>query len=254
MVAEVIINSIAKSLNRIFDYNIPVEQYNSIKIGSRVVVPFGFSKKPEEGFVIGIKETSQYLDKIKDIIEVQKGYELTIGKIELAKWMARRYFCNISDCIKMMLPPGTSTKIQENRITEKNMNFVYLKKAEEEIEWEKIKSEKQVRALQFLIENHNEGVLTTDLEIFADVSRAVVNTLVKNGYLEIVQKQVERNPFLHKNIARDADLKLTLEQQEAFDTIKNKINTFHEFLIYGVTGSRKDRNLLTTDKNSFSRR
>lgn len=247
MVAEVIINSIAKSLNRIFDYNIPEEQSNSIKVGSRVVVPFGFSKKPEEGFVIGIKETSEYANKIKDIIEVQIGYDLTLDKVELAKWMARRYFCNLSDCIKMMLPPGTSTKIQENRVTEKTMNFVYLKIAEDEIKWEKMKSEKQVRALQFLIENHNEGVLTTDLEMFADVSRAVINTLVKNGYLEIVEKQVERNPFLHKNIQRDSDLKLTLEQQEAFDTIKDSIDKFHEFLIYGVTGSRKNRNLFTTD-------
>lgn len=247
MVAEVIINSVAKSLNRIFDYNIPEEQNNSIKVGSRVVVPFGFSKKPEEGFVIGIKETSEYANKIKDIIEVQSGYDLTLNNIELAKWMARRYFCNVADCIKMMLPPGTTTKVQENRITEKMMNFVYLKKAEEEIEWEKMKSEKQVRALQFLLENSNEGVLTTDLEMFADVSRAVIHTLVKNGYLEIVEKQVERNPFLHKDIQRDADLTLTKEQEEAFTTIKDSFRTFEEFLIYGVTGSRKNRDLFTTN-------
>lgn len=246
MVAEVIINSIAKSLNRIFDYHIPEEQSNSIRIGSRVVVPFGFSKKREEGFVIGIKETSGYQDKIKDIIEVQKGYDLTLKNIELAKWMARRYFCNIADCIKMMLPPGTSTKVQEKRTTEKTMNFVYLKKAEEEIEWEKIKSEKQIRALQFLLENQNEGVLTTDLEMFADVSRAVINTLVKNGYLEIVEQQVERNPFLNKEVKRDSDLILTKEQQEAFDAIKDSMNMFKEFLIYGVTGSRKNRDLFTT--------
>ncbi len=122
-----------------------------------------------------------------------------------------------------------------------------MKKAEEEIEWEKMKSEKQVRALQFLLENSNEGVLTTDLEMFADVSRAVIHTLVKNGYLEIVEKQVERNPFLHKDIQRDGDLTLTSEQQEAFDTIRNSIDKFNEFLIYGVTGSRKNRNLFTTN-------
>lgn len=247
MVAEVIINSIAKSLNRIFDYNIPQEQSNSIKIGSRVVVPFGFSKKREEGFVIGIKETSEYANKIKDIIEVQVGYDLTLKNIELAKWMARRYFCNVADCIKMMLPPGTSTKIEENRTTEKTMNFVYLKKAEEEIEWEKIKSEKQLRALQFLMDNQNEGVLTTDLEMFADVSRAVINTLVKNGYIEVVEKQVERNPFLNKEIPKDSDLVLTTEQQEAFQAIQDSIHTFKEFLIYGVTGSRKNGDLFATN-------
>ena len=74
MVAEVIINSIAKDLNRIFDYNIPEDLEKQVKIGSRIFVPFGRSKALEEGFVINIKETSEY--KIKDIASIQKD-ELT---------------------------------------------------------------------------------------------------------------------------------------------------------------------------------
>ena len=35
-----------------------------------------------------------------------------------------------------MLPPGTTTKNIENRIKDKEMKFVYLKKSEEEIEEE----------------------------------------------------------------------------------------------------------------------
>ena len=34
MVAEIIINSIVKTLNRVFDYNIPEELADKIKIGS----------------------------------------------------------------------------------------------------------------------------------------------------------------------------------------------------------------------------
>lgn len=59
MVAEVIINSVAKSLNRIFDYKVPTELVDTIKVGSRVLLPFGFSKQLEEGFVVNIKETSR---------------------------------------------------------------------------------------------------------------------------------------------------------------------------------------------------
>ena len=55
MVAEVIINSIAKELNRSFDYIIPEIFEKEIKVGARVFVPFGRQKK-EEGFVINIKE------------------------------------------------------------------------------------------------------------------------------------------------------------------------------------------------------
>ena len=54
MVAEIIIESTVKTLNRIFDYEIP--EHLNVKIGSRVFVPFGNKKTPEEGIVIGIKE------------------------------------------------------------------------------------------------------------------------------------------------------------------------------------------------------
>lgn len=169
--------------------------------------------------------------------------------------MARRYFCNVSDSIKMMLPPGTTTKVLDNRVKEKSLNFVYLKKENDEIDFliesKKIKSDKQIRALEFLKEN--DGILTTDLETFADVSRAVINSLVKNEYIEIVEKQVERNPFINKNIKQDRDLQLTDEQKKAYDNIVDCMeeNKFKEFLIYGITGSRKNRSIFTTNKKSI---
>lgn len=139
--------------------------------------------------------------------------------MELAKIMAHRYFCNVSDCVKLMLPPGTTTKNFENRISDKLQNFVYLKKDEEEIEKDienkKIKSDKQIRALQFLKEN--DGTIATDLQAFADVSNAVIKTLEKNEYIEIISKEVERNPFIHKVVEKSTDLKLTQEQQEAYE-------------------------------------
>ena len=185
MVAEVIINSTVKNLNKTFDYNVPAEFAGTIKLGLRVLVPFGNSKRLEEGFIIGFKEKSEY--QVKDICGIQEGFCLKEEQIELAKWMARRYFCNVSDSIKMMLPPGTTTKVLDNRVKEKNLNFVYLKKDVEEIDFcietKKIKSDKQIRILEFLKEN--DGVLTTDLEAFCDVSRAIINTLEKNRLKEI---------------------------------------------------------------------
>lgn len=252
MVAEVIINSTVKNLNKTFDYNVPAELAGTIKLGDRVLLPFGNTKSLEEGFVVGLKDSSEY--KVKDIAKIQEGFSICEDKIELAKWMANRYFCNISDAIKMMLPPGTSTKVIENRVKEKNLNFVYLKKEVDEIELaieqKKIKSDKHIRALRFLEEN--DGILTTDLEAFCDISRSIINTLEKNGYIEIIEKQVERNPFIHKVIKQDTNLVLTNEQQEAYDCVTNKMEEkeFGEFLIYGVTGSRKNRNLSSINSKS----
>ena len=47
MVAEVVINSTVKKLNKVFDYNIPEEIKNETQIGARVLVPFGNRKKLE---------------------------------------------------------------------------------------------------------------------------------------------------------------------------------------------------------------
>ena len=240
MVAEIIINSIVKTLNRVFDYNIPEELADKIKIGSRVLVPFGNGKKLEDGFVINIKQSSEY--KIKNIVKFEE-QAFSKENIELAKWMSNRYFCNISDCLKLMLPPGTATKELENRTKEKLINFVYLAKETDEIENaienKIIKSEKQIRVLKFLEEN--EEATVSDIEMFTEASRAIVKTLEKNGFVEIVTKEVERNPFIHKNIQRDKKRKLTEEQQLAFNTINKSIieHEFKEFLIYGVTGSGK---------------
>ncbi len=239
MVAEVIINSSAKKLNRTFDYNIPKEFENIVFVGTKVLVPFGKMKNFEEAHVVKIKEKSQF--EIKDIVKVENG--LTDKQIELANWMANRYFCNVSECIKLMQTPGTRNKNVKNRVQDKKINVVYLKRNFDEIlfsiESGKIKSEKQKRILNFI--KDNEGCTVTDIEVFTNCSRAIVNTLVKNGYLEITEKKIERNPLINKNIKQNEKLQLTCEQEIVFEKIQNSIekNKFEQFLLYGVTGSGK---------------
>lgn len=238
MIAEVIINRTAKKLNRTFDYRIPKDLEDLIVIGSKVLVPFGKGEKLEEAFVIKIKEKSDY--KVKSIAKIEDN--LTEKQIELARWMANRYFCNVSDCIKLMLTPGTRGK--ENRVQDKKINAVYLKKNIEEIEFEieteKIKSEKHKRVINFV--KQNEGVTIPEIEMYTDCSRGIVNTLIKNGYLEIVEKKIERNPLEGKSIKRTKNLQLTDEQQIAYEKVnaQMKKEEYKSFLLYGVTGSRKN--------------
>ena len=153
--------------------------------------------------------------------------------------MARRNFFNISECIKLMHPPGEKTTNLENRIKDKVANFVYLKKDEDEIELDieigKLKNAKHIKDLRFLEEN--DGTYKADLEMLMEVSSSVLKTLEKNGYIEIIEQKIERNPFKDREIKRDKPLPLTEEQQQAFDKIDK--SGFNEFLLYGVTGSGK---------------
>ena len=114
MYAEVIINSNAKDLNRIFDYIVPINIEETIKIGARVFVPFGKGSKLADGFVINFKENSEFANK--EIAKIEIENSLTEENIILAKLMARKYFCNISDCIKLMIHPGTGIKEVTDRV------------------------------------------------------------------------------------------------------------------------------------------
>lgn len=237
MIAEVIINSTAKKLNRTFDYNIPKKLEDLIFVGTKVLVPFGRKKEPEEGYVIKLKEKSEF--EVKDIIDL--GEKIEEEKIGLAKWMSKKYFCNISDCIKLMQTPGTRTK--QNKIQDKSINTIYLKKEIEQIEYEiesgSIKSSKQQKILKFV--KDNEGATIPEIEMFTDCSRATINTLIKNGYLEKIEKKIERNPLSSKDIPRSEKYKLTPEQEQAYLEIQKSIEKkkYKQFLIYGITGSGK---------------
>lgn len=247
MIAEVIINRTAKKLNRTFDYHVPENLEGLIFVGSKILVPFGKGKKLEEAFVIGLKEKTNYPNEIKEIAKLEE--QLKDEQIALAKWMAKRYFCNVSDCIKLMLTPGTRTRNREKRVQDKTINSIYLAKDIEEIEFDietgKIKSDKQKKVIHFV--KDNEGATIPEVEMFTDCSRAIVNTLVKNGYLEMVEEKIGRNPLDFKNIElikkreKTEKLVLTEEQRNAYQKVEQKMkeNAYQSFLLYGVTGSGK---------------
>ncbi len=106
---------------------------------------------------------------------------------------------------------------------------------EEDIESKILKSDKQIRTLRFLMQN--DEALLSEVITFADSSSSVIKTLEKNGYIELVEKEINRNPFKNKHITPTTDLKLTEEQEEAKRKIEQAItdNFFKEYLIHGVT-------------------
>ena len=243
MFAEVIINTNVKSLNKIFDYIVPKDMEKKVKIGARVYVPFGKGSKIEDGFVVNIKKESAFTKDLKEIARVEDISILDDDKINLAKLMARKYFCNISDCMRLMLQPGTSSKDEDKRVKEKKGKFIFLKKSIDEIENDinlnYVKSEKHKKVLRCL--ESNDGIFINDLEILTGVSKSIFKTIEKNGYIEIRENIVSRNPFLHKDIKRDKPKVLTEEQKKCFDEINKGIqNDFYsKSLIYGITGSGK---------------
>ena len=235
MIAEVIIDSKAKKLNRKFDYEIPKKLEDIVDIGSRVLVPFGNFKSLEQGYIIKIKQKSEY--EVKQIAGLEEN--LSEDRINLARWMARKYFCNVSECIKLMLTPGTKAKNKDDRITDKKINFVYLNKPYDEIDINELRGEKQKKLIEFL--KQNEGLTIPEIENLTEISRSTVNSLVKKDIVKLVNTKIERNPLINKKIHNNQKLELNDEQKQAYSKIEQAIeqNKFEEFLLYGITGSGK---------------
>lgn len=189
MFASILMNTNARELNKVFDYIVPREFEDKITIGARVFVPFGKGNNLSEGYVLELKEESEFAKK--EIARIEDSI-LTDENVELAKLMAEKYFCNVADCIRLMLPPGSAAKDLSKRVKDKMAKFVYLAispdKITEDIEQKTLKSEKHIKLLTFLCSN--DGMEISDLEAITDVSRAIMGTLEKKRIYKICWEKI----------------------------------------------------------------
>ncbi len=96
-----------------FTYGIPPEQRGLIQPGQVVWVPFGRGR--QQGVVMALSaeaETPPGID-IKPIDEpVSLQPLLTPVHMELALWMSRHYLAPLSECLRLLLPPGLGARSQ----------------------------------------------------------------------------------------------------------------------------------------------
>ena len=83
MIAEIIVNSNARALNRIFDYIVPKEMEKDIFVGARIHAPFGKGSKLEDGFVSGLKEKSEFANK--EIAKIKNTFPIKKKKLNVQK-------------------------------------------------------------------------------------------------------------------------------------------------------------------------
>lgn len=106
--AEIVVDAPLSSGNERFDYIIPDALKDEVKLGSRVLVPFG--KRNLEGYVIHLKESSE-VERVKEILEVlDEEPPLNAELIELGKYMSERYLCPLFLSLQAMVPASLRSK------------------------------------------------------------------------------------------------------------------------------------------------
>ena len=249
IIAKVLINTSVKSLNKVYDYIVPEALEADACIGKRVSVSFGRGKNEEEGIIVKlVEETKEEIFsrgyKLKEIIEIldEVSY-VDEERLKLAKYISYVYFCNVYDALKLMFPPGTASKNSSKNLNTKQDTRVLLIKSPDEvmqdIENGVIKSAKHIQLLTFLI--YNEYVLISDVIEGLGISRAVINTVVKNGYITLEKVDREVDLIKDYNVERTYAKTPTKEQKQVIDKIGSYIydEKYRQCLIFGVTGSGK---------------
>jgi len=117
LIAEVVINSPARGLGRIFDYKVNEELSGIVTVGQMVTVPFGIGNRKETAFIVGLKDKSEFkrLKTITEIIDVE--FVLGEKEFELAKWISKMYFCNLGVVLNLFF----TDKVKARK--EKVLNF-----------------------------------------------------------------------------------------------------------------------------------
>lgn len=251
MIAKVLIDTTVKMLNKVYDYKVPDDLENMAEVGKRVYVNFGQGIGTEtEGVIVKLED--DYIDsetnsnkpkyRLKKILSIlDNDNYLDESRLKMAKWIAKMYFCNVYDALKLMLPPGTRGVNTKKELKGNIETVVCLAKnndeIEEDIESGKITSGRHIKLVRFLMDN--DYVLIDDIVDGLGISRGIIKLVEKNGYVHIDKREVEEKENL--DIKRTEKLKATDEQQRIIDDIVRKMNSgeFNISLIHGITGSGK---------------
>ncbi len=226
MLASVIIEYSVKSLNKVFDYYVPDDLKEIIKIGHKVIVPF--ASKEVEGFVLNIHNNINEDLKYRTIIKIQDSdFYLNKELLELGKYMSKSLLCNLISCYQIMLPKALKASIKTN-INKKYEVKVYLNREVnyEEYILEHKRNKKEIEIIELLKEKE---LLKKDINCPSLAS--LINKKI------VLEEKYEVNREVYIEEEKSKDIKLTIEQERASNEILNSKD--NKFLLYGVTGSGK---------------
>lgn len=220
MLADILVEVVARTTDKTFTYHIP-DGMNA-KEGMRALVPFG--RRNIEGFIIRIYDEVELDYEVKDIIQlVDEKPVLNEEMLELGKYISKKTLSPLTLSYQTMLPSGLKAKEKTN-INKKIVKYLHVLKDGE------FKGEKQKQVFNYV--KKNNLVLKAEAN---KISSSAVKTLINNGYLEEVEKEVYR---LDEEVeVEKKHYDLTEEQAKVLESVK--FDKFKPYLLHGVTGSGK---------------
>lgn len=226
MLANVIVEYPVKSIDKCFTYNVPKEMENDVKIGMKVLVPFGHQEL--NGVILSLTNEENNAD-LKSIYAIlNKDIVLNEEQINLAKYMQKETFCPLIMALQTMLPSALKIKDQK-KTYDKYETYCTLNVSQDE-------------ATKYIIENENRAkqilildkIMENGKVLKKEYNSSSLKTLLDKGLIKEVKEEKYR---INETGNKDEEINLNEEQQKAYKAIN--LNKHDTYLLQGVTGSGK---------------
>lgn len=223
MVVSVLVEISLHKKEKTFDYFVPKDLEDKIELGIRVLVPFG--KQKLEGFVIDIKEKSDY--ELKSIISIiDEEPILTKELLTLGKDISDEIVCNLISIYQAMLPNGYKASNKTNISIKKDKYILLTDKKSALTFINESKAKKQAEVV--------EDLLIKGKVLKNKYPYSIVKALIDKNIL----KEVEEEKYRIDNTSNIEPLKVLNEEQlTSYNKIKDSSKDV--ILLHGVTGSGK---------------
>ena len=229
--ADIIVDISSEQVDRLFTYRIP--EGMELCPGQRVTVPFG--RQQREGFVIELKDECS-LDEahIRPVTRPLENYPVILPElIELARWMKKKYHCNLVDGLRQMIP----SQMRGGRIREKQVAVARLIVSGEQLE-EAIRKNSRAKKRLEVIEMLREG--PKPVPLLNSICPGAASKLAEQGLVAVENSEVMRTPYRALDGEKLPDPPLMKSQQAALSMLKAALDgNGGRFLLHGVTGSGK---------------
>lgn len=248
-IAQIVLDIPARVLDSAYDYRVPAELLDKAQTGCSVLVDF--ANRPALGYIVGLSEAATSglpSSRIKPVLEILSSPYFDAASAELAFWMAREYMAPLSDCIRLLTPPGGTPRLKKAADGKWTMfhpqagpvddRWVSLDAANAAYEppQNAIKQRAVLEALRF------GEMRVQDLALSVDSPAAALAALEKRGVIRIEQRQRIRGNRA-AGMHTEAIAKLTPGQSQALGRISELLEQRPAIepvvLLDGVTGSGK---------------